>query len=142
MSTLIDEFREEVAKEVAKKLAIRMLSDKLPLEKVAEYSGLTIEDITILQKESLIEKNSIEILMEDAPALTQDQSVENEIIEPEIEDTIPVFYKSTDIARILGCSKPTVYQVMHRKDFPLIRAGNRLTVYKNAFEKWAMERRD
>ncbi len=142
MSTLIDEFREEVAKEVAKKLAVRMLSDKLPLEKVVEYSGLTIEEVTTLQKEFLIEKSSDEILMEDEFALIQDQSAETKIIETENEDTKPVFYKSSDVARILGCSMPIAYQIMHRNDFPLIKMGSHLRVYKNAFEKWAMECRD
>lgn len=59
---------------------------------------------------------------------------------PETEET--VFYTPEDLIRILHSSRPTVYKMMHRKDFPLIRVGNRLRVYKKAFEKWAMESRE
>lgn len=58
------------------------------------------------------------------------------------EDNEPIFYKPTDVTRLLHCSLPTAYNIMHRKDFPLIKVGNHLRVYKVAFEKWAMERRD
>lgn len=64
----------------------------------------------------------------------------NNLDKPETEDT--VFYTPEDLVEILHSSKPTVYKMMHRRDFPLIRVGNRLRVYKNAFEQWAMERRD
>lgn len=57
------------------------------------------------------------------------------------EENDPIFYKPTDIARLLDCSLPTTYNIMHREDFPLINVGNHLRVYKVAFEKWAMERR-
>lgn len=60
----------------------------------------------------------------------------------EVSDEKSVFYTPEDLVEILHSSKPTVYKMMHRRDFPLIRVGNRLRVYKNAFEKWAMERRD
>lgn len=60
----------------------------------------------------------------------------------EMTDERTVFYTPEDLVEILQSSKPTVYKMMHRKDFPLVRVGNRMRVYKNAFEKWAMERRD
>ena len=66
----------------------------------------------------------------------------HEFVETENEDTTPVFYKSSDITRILGCSDPTARQIMNRKDFPLIKVGKNYRVYKTAFEKWAMECRD
>lgn len=135
MSTLVDEFREEITKEVTKNMAVKMLNDKLPTEKVAEYSGLTIEEVTTLQK-------SLGISPQDEFAINQEQSAKYEFVETKNEDTTPVFYKSSDIAIILGCSMPIAYQIMHRNDFPLIKMGSHLRVYKNAFEKWAMERRD
>lgn len=98
--------------------------------------------MTDIQRESLAQESYINtsyensksksILVQDEFVLTQEQNVENEITKNENEDTNPIFYNSLDIARILGCSKPTAYQVMHRKDFPLIKAGNRLKVYKTA----------
>lgn len=58
------------------------------------------------------------------------------------ENETTVFYTPSEVAKILQCSMPTVYQIMHRTDFPLIKVGSHLRVYKKAFEKWAMERRD
>ncbi len=52
-----------------------------------------------------------------------------------------VFYNTKDVARCLGCSIPTAREIMMRYDFPLIKAGKNLKVYKEAFEKWASERR-
>ena len=112
-----------------------MLNDKLPLQKVAQYSGLTIEELTTLQK-------SLGISPQDEFTITQEQSAKHEIVETEDEDTTPVFYKSSDITRILGCPDPTARQIMNRKDFPLIKVGKNYRVYKTAFEKWAMECRD
>ena len=135
MNKLIDELYEKIVKETAKEIAVRMLNDKLPLQKVAQYSGLTIEELTTLQK-------SLGISSQDEFAKNQEQSAKHEFVETENEDTTPVFYKSSDIAIILGCSMPIAYQIMHRNDFPLIKMGSHLRVYKNAFEKWAMECRD
>lgn len=53
-----------------------------------------------------------------------------------------IFYTTSDIAEILGCSMITARQIMNRKDFPLIRVGKNYKVFKPAFEKWAMERRE
>ena len=53
-----------------------------------------------------------------------------------------VFLSTSDIAAYLGCSEATARQIMNRKDFPLIRVGKNYKVFKPAFEKWAMERRD
>lgn len=52
MGRLMDEFRKEAAKE----MAANMLLDKLPVEKVAKYSGLSVEEVIALQKDFLIQK--------------------------------------------------------------------------------------
>lgn len=57
-------------------------------------------------------------------------------------DDRSIFYTTADIAEILGCSIITARQIMNRKDFPLIRVGKNYKVFKPAFEKWAMERRE
>lgn len=54
----------------------------------------------------------------------------------------PIFYNTNDIAKILGCSLDAARTIMNRKDFPLIKVGKNYKVYKVAFEKWALERRD
>ena len=50
------------------------------------------------------------------------------------------FIGTKDIARLMGVSLPVARQIMHRKDFPLIKAGKNLKVMKGAFEAWASER--
>ena len=53
----------------------------------------------------------------------------------------PIFYGTKEVALSLGCSIPLAREIMHRPDFPLVRVGKNLKVYKDAFEKWASERR-
>jgi len=52
-----------------------------------------------------------------------------------------IFYGTKEIARSFGCSIPLAREIMHRPDFPLVKVGKNLKVYKSAFEKWASERR-
>lgn len=46
-----------------------------------------------------------------------------------------------EVAEALGCSLPTAREIMHRKDFPLIKAGKNLRVSELAFQNWLLERR-
>lgn len=56
--------------------------------------------------------------------------------------TDTVFYDTKTVAKCLGCSIPTARNIMYRADFPLVKVGKNLRVSKQAFEKWASERRD
>lgn len=40
----MDEMRKEIATEVGKETAQRMLKDNLPIEKISKYTGLSIEE--------------------------------------------------------------------------------------------------
>ena len=51
------------------------------------------------------------------------------------------FLNTKDIAALMGVSLPVARQIMHRKDFPLIKAGKNLKVMRKNFEEWASERR-
>ncbi len=51
------------------------------------------------------------------------------------------FIGSKEIAQYMGVSLPVARQIMHRKDFPLIKCGKNLRVMKKHFETWAAERR-
>ena len=53
-----------------------------------------------------------------------------------------IFYGTKEVAMCLGCSIPTARNIMYRSDFPLIKAGKNLKVSKEAFEKWASQRRE
>lgn len=51
------------------------------------------------------------------------------------------FLTTEDVARSLGCSLPTARQLFYRPDFPALKIGKNFKVSKQAFEKWASERR-
>ena len=42
----------------------------------------------------------------------------------------------TEMARRLGISKPTAYQLARREDFPSFNIGNRIVVYEAGLEEW------
>ena len=49
-------------------------------------------------------------------------------------------YNVTEIAEILGVSRPTAYELASREDFPSIRVGGRrIVVPCDAFERWLQE---
>lgn len=51
------------------------------------------------------------------------------------------FIGTKEIAKLMGCSLPVARQIMHRKDFPLVKCGKNLKTMKSAFVTWASERR-
>lgn len=42
-----------------------------------------------------------------------------------------------EVSEVLGVSRPVVYQLIHLKDFPSFKIGNRTVVPRTALEKWA-----
>lgn len=52
-------------------------------------------------------------------------------------DELPLFFNAELISKVLGISSTTVYELMHREDFPSIKIGNRLIVSKEKFIEWA-----
>ena len=51
-------------------------------------------------------------------------------------DDLPLFLNADMVARVLGVSSSTSYELMHEKDFPALRIGNRIVVPKEAFIRW------
>lgn len=45
-------------------------------------------------------------------------------------------YSSTETAQVLGVSRPTVYQLMKRADFPVFKVGNRTLVSADGLRAW------
>lgn len=43
----------------------------------------------------------------------------------------------SEVAELLGVSRPVVYQLMRRKDFPVFKIGSRTVVPRLALEEWA-----
>ena len=51
-------------------------------------------------------------------------------------DEIPLFLNANMVAGLLGVSPSSAYELMHEKDFPSLRIGNRLLVPKDQFQIW------
>jgi len=46
----------------------------------------------------------------------------------------------TDAAKLLGVSRPTVYQYAHMADFPAFRVGGRVLVSVDGLRRWVNDR--
>ncbi len=51
-------------------------------------------------------------------------------------EELPLFLNAELVARVLGVSVSTAYELMHEKNFPAIRVGNRMIVPKAEFQSW------
>lgn len=45
-------------------------------------------------------------------------------------------YSPTETAQVLGVSRPTVYQLMKRADFPAFKVGSRTLVSADGLRAW------
>ena len=55
-------------------------------------------------------------------------------------DELPLFLNAATVAKLLGISPSSCYELMHEKDFPTIRIGNRMIVPKDKFREWAEQK--
>ena len=51
-------------------------------------------------------------------------------------DELPLFLSSETLSGMLGISLFSCYELMHDKDFPVIRIGKRMVVEKSRFIEW------
>lgn len=54
-------------------------------------------------------------------------------------DELPLFLNSELVAKVLGVSPSSGYELMHEPDFPVLRVGNRMVVPKEKFIQWVEE---
>ena len=54
-------------------------------------------------------------------------------------DELPLFLNSELVAKVLGVSPSSGYELMHQPDFPVLRVGNRMLVPKEQFIQWVLE---
>ena len=54
-------------------------------------------------------------------------------------DELPLFLNAKTVARALGISSSSGYELMHQRDFPTLKIGNRIVVPKERFVKWVEE---
>ena len=54
-------------------------------------------------------------------------------------DELPLFLNSEPVAKVIGVSPSSGYELMHEPDFPVLRIGNRMVVPKEQFIQWVKE---
>ena len=54
-------------------------------------------------------------------------------------DDLPLFLNSETVAKVLGVSPSSGYELMHEPGFPVLRIGNRMAVPKEQFNQWVNE---
>ena len=52
-------------------------------------------------------------------------------------DDLPLFLNARTVAKVLGVSISSAYELMHEPDFPTLKVGSRLAVPRDAFRQWA-----
>ena len=60
--------------------------------------------------------------------------------EYKLYDELPLFLNSETVAKVLGVSPSSGYELMHDPGFPVLRIGNRMVVPKEQFIRWVNER--
>ncbi|OUQ75817.1 helix-turn-helix domain-containing protein [Flavonifractor sp. An100] len=54
-------------------------------------------------------------------------------------DDLPLFLNAATVAKVLGVSPSSGYELMHEPGFPVLRIGNRMVVPKEPFIRWVSE---
>ena len=54
-------------------------------------------------------------------------------------EELPLFLNSETVAKVLGVSPSSGYELMREPDFPVLRVGSRMLVPKEKFIQWAEE---
>ena len=55
-------------------------------------------------------------------------------------EKLPLFLNAETVAKVLGVSPSSGYELMHEPGFPVLRIGNRMVVPKEQFIQWVKER--
>lgn len=51
-------------------------------------------------------------------------------------DELPLFLNAEMVAKLLGISPSSGYELMHEKGFPVLKIGSRMVVPKEKFRAW------
>ena len=54
-------------------------------------------------------------------------------------DELPLFLNAATVAKVLGVSPSSGYELIHEPDFPVLKIGNRMVVPKEKFIQWVEE---
>ena len=55
-------------------------------------------------------------------------------------DELPLFLNAKTVAKVLGVSPSSGYELMHEPDFPMLKIGSRMVVPKEQFVEWVSRR--
>ncbi len=54
-------------------------------------------------------------------------------------DDLPLFLNAELVAKVLGVSPSSGYELMHEAGFPVLKIGSRMVVPKEKFVRWVEE---
>ncbi len=54
-------------------------------------------------------------------------------------DDLPLFLNAATVAKALGVSPSSGYELMHEPGFPVLKIGNRMVVPKENFVQWVAQ---
>ena len=54
-------------------------------------------------------------------------------------DDLPLFLNAATVAKVLGVSPSSGYELLHPEGFPSLRVGNRIVVPKEQFIQWVQQ---
>ena len=54
-------------------------------------------------------------------------------------DELPLFLNAATVAKVLGVSPSSGYELIHEPNFPVLKIGNRLVVPKEKFVEWVSQ---
>lgn len=54
-------------------------------------------------------------------------------------DELPLFLNAAMVAKVLGVSLSSGYELMHEQDFPVLKIGGRMVVPKEKFVEWVSQ---
>ena len=55
-------------------------------------------------------------------------------------EELPLFLNADTVAKTLGVSPSSGYELMHEKDFPSLKIGSRIVVPKESFIRWVKQK--
>ena len=53
-------------------------------------------------------------------------------------DELPLFLNAATVAKVLGVSPSSGYELMHEPDFPILKVGSKMVVPKEKFVVWVL----
>ena len=54
-------------------------------------------------------------------------------------DELPLFLNAATVAKVLGISPSSGYELIHEPDFPVLKIGSRIVVPKEKFVEWVSQ---